>query len=109
MKQADILVSQMIATTQLMIAGKLNPRFASKAVNDFSKAADVAHKASIHTRYDKAVKRVAFYDQNVTDSNRVKVVDAESGKDIGEKNTLVIFTPKKTAFNRKKFGDVATA
>ena len=94
MKQSDMVTSKMIAAAELMMAGKINPRMAMNYSTQLKAAADNAHKASVHTRYDKDVKRVQFFDKNITARNQVNVVDPENGRVLQDKDTMVIYTPK---------------
>jgi hypothetical protein len=89
-----MVTTKMIAAAELMMAGKINPRMAKNYVGQLSKAAENAHKASVHTRYDKEVKRVQFFDKNITTRNQVNVINPDTGKVLQEKDSMVIFTPK---------------
>lgn len=74
-KQIDQLNDSLLATALGVMSGKINTRHGLAAAKIARQITDGAHKASIHTRYQKAVPRVNLFDKALSSVKATKVVD----------------------------------
>jgi hypothetical protein len=64
-KQIDVLNAHLFATAIGVMQGKINTRHGTAVAKMVNSIVEGAHKASIHTRYQKAVPRIDLFDKTV--------------------------------------------